>query len=142
MAASVETVILDAEAADALSSVHHPKHLVALSFVEGLAQRRQRRPSIKVLVPVAVRVEAGWDRSSPAAAIVNRVSGARDVSLTGAAADRAAELRMALDVSVVDVTVAEAAESAAQPVVIVTSDVRDMTALAAHVKGDVRVVAI
>ena len=32
MAASVETVILDAEAADALSSVHHPKHLVALSL--------------------------------------------------------------------------------------------------------------
>ena len=115
---------------------------MALSFVEGIAQRRARRGTVKVLVPVAVRVEAGWNRTSPRSAVVNRVSGARDAPLTGSAADRAAELRVAFEVSVVDATVAQAAEAAPPPVAIISSDVRDMTVLAGDLNGDVRVVGL
>ena len=42
-------------------------------------------------------------------------------------------------VSVVDATIAEVAEGAAKPVVIMTSDGGDMTALAGRITGDVRV---
>lgn len=51
--------------------------------------------SQRVLVPVAVRIEAGWDRGDPDAAVVNRVSGARDVPLTSDAAKTAQRLHAA-----------------------------------------------
>ena len=54
------------------------------------------------------------------AAGVNRVSGATDVAVTGPDANRAVELRRAVGVSVVDATVAQAAEAAPKPVVIIT----------------------
>jgi hypothetical protein len=43
---------------------------------------------------------------------------------------------------VVDATVGQAAEAAAQPAVILTSDTDDMTRLAATLEGNVRVVGI
>ncbi|MPY96717.1 MAG: hypothetical protein GEU97_01740 [Actinophytocola sp.] len=107
--------------------------------MEGIAQRRARHPSQRILVPVAVRIEAGWDRTSRKAAVINRVSGARDVALTGEAANSAQRLRAATGVSVVDATVGEAAEAAPKPVVILTSDVDDMRALASRISGEVRV---
>lgn len=133
------TVVLDNEAVAALTDPRHPKHRTLLPYLEGIAQRRARKPSQRVLVPVAVRVEAGWDRTSRKAAVINRVSGARDVSLTGEAANSAQRLRAATGVSVVDATVGEAAEAAPKPVVILTSDVDDMRALAARIPGEVRV---
>ncbi|MPY83672.1 MAG: hypothetical protein GEV00_10185 [Actinophytocola sp.] len=139
MAAQPATVILDNEAVAALSDIRHPKHRALLPYLEGIAQRRARDTSLRVLVPVAVRVEAGWDRTRPKAAVVNRVSGARDVPLTGDAADTAQQLRGATGVSVVDATVGEAADAAAKPVVILTSDADDMRALAERIDGEVRV---
>lgn len=121
------TVLLDNEAVQALLDVSHPKHKRVMSFVDELNSRGQRRGSRTVIeVPVAVRVEAGWDRSSPTSAGVNRFSRARDVVLDGPAADRATQLRQAVGVSVVDATVGQAAQVAASPAVIVTSDVSDM----------------
>lgn len=135
-------VILDTEAVDALFDVHHPKHRTVLPYIERTAQRRTRDPAVRVLVPVAVRVEAGWDRTDPGAAVINRVSGATDVVLTGEAANRANRLRALTNVSVIDATVAEAADAAPKPVVILTADVGDMTALAGHIAGEVRVVQV
>ena len=73
---------------------------------------RSQRP-----ITVAVRVEAGWDRTATTAADINRISTAVDVDvdLRRAGADRAVQLRQAADVSVVDATVGQAAESATQP---------------------------
>jgi hypothetical protein len=42
----------------------------------------------------------------------------------------------------VDATVGQAAESATQPAIILTSDVDDMTRLAGTLDGDVRVISI
>ncbi len=142
MAAPFVTVIVDNEAVGALSDVRHAKHGAALALLEGVAQRRQRRGALRVLVPVAVRIEAGWDRTSPASSVVNRVSGASDVELTAAGADRATRIRVAMAVSVVDAAIAEAAEGAPKPVVIITLDGGDMTALAGRITGDVRVLPI
>jgi hypothetical protein len=136
-------VVLDNEAVQALGAVTHPKHRRVLALIEAVNQRNQRRQrATTVLVPVAVRVEAGWDRSAPGAALANRLARARDVVLDGVAADRASQLRAAAGVSVVDATVGQVAEAAPSPTVILTSDVADMGRLAAAVGGDVRVVRV
>jgi hypothetical protein len=137
------TLVLDNEAVQALGDVRHGKHRRALAFVEVVNQRHaRRRQPISVLIPVAVRVETGWDRTSPGAAGLNRISRARDVSLDSHAANRAAQLRAAESVSVVDATVAQAAEAAEGPVVVITSDRADMQRLAALLRNDVRVVLL
>jgi hypothetical protein len=93
MSEPAATIILDSEAVNVLSDVDHRKHRALLPYLEGAAQRRACNPSHRVLVPVAVRIEAGWDRTYPKAAIVNRVSGARHIALSGEAANRAEQLR-------------------------------------------------
>lgn len=136
-------MILDNEAVQALADPTHRKHRAVLAYLEVRNQRqRRRRVTSQVLVPVAVRIEAGWDRTATTAADINRLAAAVDVDLRPAGADRAAQLRRAAGVSVVDATVGEAAESAEDPAVILTSDVDGMTRLAAIVDGDVRVVGI
>jgi hypothetical protein len=140
---SAVAVVLDNEAVQALARVTHPKHRRVLSFIEEVNQRNQRRRlRISVVIPVAVRVEAGWDRTARDAALLNRLARARDVPLDGPAADRSVQLRRAAAVSVVDVTVGQAAEAAGSPTVILTSDVADMARLAGQIAGEVRVVRI
>ena len=139
MATPAATVILDSEAVTVLADAGHRKHRALLAYLEGMAQRRSRNPSRRVLVPVAVRIEAAWDRTDPKAAVINRVSGARDVPLTGEAANTAARLRATAGVSVVDATVGEAAHAAPKPVVILSSDVGDMRKLAQRIQGEIRV---
>jgi hypothetical protein len=143
MTAAPATLVLDNEAVQALADVTHRKHRRALAFIEVVTQRSgRRRQPMSVVVPVAVRIEAGWDRRSPSAAALNRISRARDVFLDGSRADRAAELRSAAGVSVVDATVAQAAEDSSGPVAILTSDPADLRRLAALLEGDVRVVRL
>ena len=128
------TVVLDNEAAQALADEDHAKHAAALAILEVTNQRRGRGEEVTVVVPVAVRVEAGWDRRRPGSANVNRLSRASDVELTTGAANRAAELlTLVPGVSAVDATVAQVAEAAQhQPVTIATSDVGDFRRLIAH----------
>ena len=77
-------------AIQALGAITHPKHRRALAFVEAVNQRNQRRGNVtSILVTVAVRVEAGWDRTARESSLVNRIARARDAVLDGAAADRA-----------------------------------------------------
>ena len=141
MTTPAAVVVLDNEAVQALADVHHGKHRRALSFIEVTNQRSgQRGPSVAVVVPVAVRVEAGWDRTAPSAAALNRISRSRDVVLDAAAADRAARIREDTGVSVVDATVAQAAEASARPVAILTSDSKDMHRLAALIGRGTRVI--
>ncbi|MDP9073283.1 MAG: hypothetical protein M3N98_03740 [Actinomycetota bacterium] len=134
-------MVLDNEAVQALADVHHRKHRRALSFIEVANQRSgRRRGPVAIVVPVAVRVETGWDRTAPSAATLNRISRARDIVLEARAADRAAQLRQNPGVSVVDATVAQGAEASARPVAILTSDSKDMHRLATLIEGDIRLV--
>ena len=134
------TVVLDNEAVEALADVRHPKHRTVLALLEVTNQRRSRKAQVRVAVPTAVRIEAGWDRNDPSSAHMNRISRAVDVNLNTAVANRCVRLRRLVpDASVVDVAVAQAAETAAQqPVTIITSDSQDMTSLTGHL--DIRVV--
>lgn len=138
------SVVLDNEAVQALCSVNHPKHGAVLAVLEVTNQRRARREQLAVIVPTAVRVEAGWDRTDPGAAEANRLSGARDVSLDTNAANRCVALRRLVpDASVVDVAVADAAAKARlQPATIVTSDSGDFTRLVGHLDATVVVAPI
>lgn len=95
------TVILDNEAVQALLSVRHPKHAKVLALVQVVAARKRRAPTLRLVVPTAVRVEAGWDRTTSRAALVNRLRVA-DAVLDVRAADVAARLRTAHDLSVAD----------------------------------------
>jgi hypothetical protein len=142
---SAAAIILDNEAVQGLLDPHHPKHRRIVALLTEANRRNLRRAGrVMVIVPTAVRVEAGWDRTDPVGANANRLARPRDHVLDRAAADRATQLRAAADVSVVDACVGQAAEAAPNPAVIVTSDTQDMILLAGFL-GDseqVRVLAI
>ena len=137
-------VVIDNEAVTALSDPANPKHADALAYLEVTNERRSRAERVRVVVPVAVRIEAGWDRRRPAAANLNRICGPGDHPLDTAATDRAAELALCEPAaSVVDVTVAQAAEAAEPgPVTIVTSDRGDFERLATHLSRPVVIAVI
>jgi hypothetical protein len=85
-----------------------------------------------------VRVEALWDRRAPLAAPANKLV-PDDDTLDRPGTDRAAELRVSVPAaSSVDACVAAAAERAAVPggpVEVLTSDPRNIAALAAQLEG-------
>ncbi len=66
-------VVLDCEAIQALRDPGHPRHRRVVSHAQVVASRKRRAVAIQMVVPTAVRVEAGWDRSSPAWAFPNRL---------------------------------------------------------------------
>src|ERR1700684_2689363 len=81
-------VVLDNEAVRALQDPAHPKHRHVVSHAHVAAHpssptvftppragtsRKRRAAAIQVVVPTAVRVEAGWDRTSPAWVFPNRL---------------------------------------------------------------------
>lgn len=137
--APVRHLVLDNEAAQVLCSLHAGDHRRA-SVVAAIIAANGR-----VAVPTAVRVEAGWRRRDPAATGANRLVGT-DILLHRTDADRAVQLRRLVPTaSVVDTTVAVAAETLAAEapcaaVDVLTSDVADLSALAAHV--DVRILVL
>jgi hypothetical protein len=69
----VRTVVLDNEAVQALTDPTHPKHRTVVAHLEGAVSRRRRGTVVDAVVPTTVRVEAGWDRSAPGAAAINRL---------------------------------------------------------------------
>ena len=56
-------VVLDCEAIQALRDPGHPKHRRVVSHAQVVASRKRRAVAIQMVVPTAVRVEAGWDRT-------------------------------------------------------------------------------
>lgn len=132
-------VVIDNEAVRALSDPADPKHADALAYLEVTNERRSRAERVRVVVPVAVRIEAGWDRRRPAAANLNRICGPGDHPLDTAATDRATELALLEPAaSIVDVTVAQAAEAdQSDPATIITSDRDDFERLATHLRQPV-----
>lgn len=138
----VRTVVLDNEAVRALRDVRHHKHRRALAMVEAVAARQARQvAAVRLVVPTAVRVEAGWDRGAAGAAIVNRLR-VDDAALDRIAADQAAGVRVALRVSVADAHLAAVLAQVDRPLAVLTSDVDDVRRISAHLSLAATVVAL
>jgi hypothetical protein len=73
-------VILDCEAVQALRDPGHPKHRRVVSHAQVVASRKRRAVAIQMVVPTVVRVEAGWDRTSPAWVFPNRLPGGAELA--------------------------------------------------------------
>ncbi len=127
----MRTLVLDNEAVHALLDADHPKHRVVIAHFAGVVSRRRRGRTVTVVVPTAVRVEAGWDRSSPSSATANRF-GVGDESLDAPSADQAARIRTAAQVSVADAHIGVVMQTLdADEIVVLTSDPGDMERVAA-----------
>jgi predicted nucleic acid-binding protein len=123
-------VLLDNEAVQALGNPTHRKHQRVLDKVQVEVRRAARTLSVEVAVPAAVRVEAGWDRTSSAWAFLNRFQIA-DVPLDTAHANAAAGIAERTGVSVADAHLgAVIKDTDADHVVVLTSDPGDMRAVA------------
>jgi hypothetical protein len=119
-------VLLDNEAVQALANPAHPKHAHVVSHVQVVASRKRRAIPVTVAVPTAIRVEAGWNRSSPVWAFLNRLRIA-DVPLDTSYANAGASIRHALQVSVADAHIGAVVEAAsAERITIITSDPSEM----------------
>jgi predicted nucleic acid-binding protein len=133
-------VVLDNEAVQALASPRHPKHQRILGHIEAVERRKRRAAAISLVVPSTVRVEAGWDRTSPQWAFPNRLR-IMDVPLDAAYANAAAAIHEQAQVSVADAHIGAAVQAATNAdITVVTSDPADIR----RVAGDcpVTVVAI
>ncbi len=123
-------VVLDCEAVQALRDPGHPKHRRVVSQAQLVASRKRRAVAIQVVVPTTVRVEAGWDRTSPAWVFSNRLRIA-DSALDTASANTAAGIRDRTGVSVADSHIGAVIQSAPQgQITVVTSDPGDMRRVA------------
>ena len=77
------------------------EHRRVVRHAQVVANRKRRAVSIQMMVPTAVRVEAGWDRTSPAWVLPNRLRIA-DSPLDAASANTAASIRDRTGVSRAD----------------------------------------
>lgn len=136
----IHLVLLDNEAVQALGHPDHAKHRRVVSYVQVVAHRKQRAKPIYAAVPTCVRVEAGWDRTAPASAFLNRLR-VVDVPLDTAGANVAARIRHEPGVSVPDAHLGAVIQtSTSQKLTVITSDPKDMRAIAGT--GDVTIVAL
>ena len=125
-------IVLDNEAVQALSDPAHKKHVHVVSHVRVVADRKSRGLPVTVSVPTTVRVEAGWDRTMPAWAFLNRLRIA-DIALDGLNANIAASIRQDARVSVADAHIgAVIAATTATKVTVITSDPADIRRVAAE----------
>jgi predicted nucleic acid-binding protein len=123
-------VVLANEAVQALRDPGHPKHRHVVSHLQVVASRKHRAVAIQVAVPAAVRVEAGWDRTSPAWVFPNRLR-ITDRPLDTASANTAAGIRSRTGVSVADSHLGAVIQSAHEDqVTVITSDSGDMRVVA------------
>ena len=123
-------VVLNCEAVQALRDPGHSKHRQVVSQAQVVASRKRRAVAIQLVVPTAVRVEAGWDRTSPAWAFPNRLRIA-DRLLDTASANTAAAIRDRTGVSVADSHMGAVIQSAPDDqITVVTSDPGDMRLVA------------
>lgn len=137
-----QTVVLDNEAVQALIDVAHRTHRRVLAVVEATSARNLLRAgSVRLVVPAAVRVEAGWDRRAKRSAAINRLR-IDDHALDRQAADTAADTVTALGVSVADAHLASVLTSTPGPHAVLTSDGADVRRIASHVRRSVNVVLV
>ena len=127
-----QVVLLDNEAVQALEDPTHPKHRRVVAQAQVVAQRKRRAASIEVIVPTAVRVEAGWDRTASAWAFPNRLR-INDMPLDSVHANTAAAILNRTGVSVADAHLGAVIQSSpADRITVVTSDPDDIHLVAGH----------
>ena len=132
-----ELILLDNEAVQAVRDPAHRKHHYVVGLILDAAKLRARSRPIRVAVPAAVRVEAGWDRTSPAWSSANRFRIA-DVPLDTRHADAAAGIVRRTGVSVADAHLGAAIQAAeTDDVLVLTSDPDDMRKVAEGKRVDV-----
>lgn len=126
----MRAVVLDNEAVVVLRNPAHPMHRQVVAHLQATVSRSRRKTAVTVVVATAVRVEAGWDRSKPGAAAINRFR-VEDFALDRAAANVAAGIVMETGVSVPDAHTGAAIRSLeAIDIVVLTSDPGDMRRVA------------
>lgn len=137
----MRTIVLDNEAVQALADVSHAKHRTVVAHLQGATDRRRRGRLTSTIVPTAVRVEAGWDRSRPGAAAMNRFR-VNDQELDAVAANVAASIVGSGTVSsVADAHVGATVRGLdSDDIVVLTSDPRDIAAACAPRR--VRIVSV
>ena len=107
-----------------------PQHRQALAYAQVIASRKRRAADVQAVVPTTERVEAGWDRTSPAWAFPNRLR-ITDIPLGTAAASTAAAIRAQTRVSVADAHIGAVIGAAqATNITVVTSDPAGMRRIA------------
>jgi len=135
---STITVVLDNQAITTLrAGSNDPRGRRVASHLDALKTtlRRNRQVELRLVVPTAVRVEAGWARDDPAYGSVNRL-GISDANLDRRAADTAARIVEDIGCSVADAHVGAVAQlSPDGDVYVLTSDPDDITSVC----GDRRV---
>ena len=139
------TLLLGCEAVQALQNPHHPKHSQVANIIAANAHRGRRSApaALRVVVPVAVRIKAGWDRTASTASNINRLTQALDIPCGNVDANLAVRLRTAIpQLSVVDSTIGAAIASSSPPVRILTSDAEDMGRLLDHLSVEGSVVVL
>lgn len=130
-------VLLDNEAVQALGDPTHPKHRKVVSYAQIVATRKRSAAAIDLAVPVAVRVEAGWDRTASSWAFANRLR-ITDRSLDATHANTAADIRHRTGVSVPDAHLgAVILSSSADRITVITSDPGDMRLVAGDVAATI-----
>ena len=130
-------VLLDNEAVQALRDPAHRNHRSVMGYVLEAAQSAARVVEIGVAVPTTVRVEAGWDRTGPSWAFINRLR-IQDIPLGPDLADAAAGIRKRTGVSVTDAHLGAAIQTAeSDHVTVITSDPGDMRAVAEGRRVDI-----
>ena len=125
-----QLVLLDNEAVQALRDRAHRKHHRVVGIVLEAAKLGIRSRPIRIAVPAAVRVEAGWDRSAPAWSSVNQFRIA-DIPLDAGHANVAAGIVKRTGVSVADAHLGAAIQTVDEDqVTVLTSDPGDMRKVA------------
>lgn len=121
--------VLDSEAVHVLATRGSNKRRRLTSHFD--FDNARRVSSVVAVVPSTVRVEAGWDRTAPQWAAINRL-GIVDHHLDRATADVAARLRVEHGVSPADAHIGAIAHGQGDDrVVVITSDVEDIATVTA-----------
>jgi predicted nucleic acid-binding protein len=130
-------ILLDNEAVQAVHDPAHRKHHYVVGLIQDAAKLRARSRPVRIAVPAAVRVEAGWDRTSPAWSSVNRFRIA-DVPLDTRHADAAAGIAKRTGVCLADAHLGAAIQAAeTDDVLVLTSDPGDMRKVADGKRVDI-----
>jgi hypothetical protein len=136
------TVVLDNEAVQVLLDLHHPKHRRLNAIMEAVIRKRKRHPdAVHLVVPTSVRVEAGWNRTDPRAAGINRLS-IRDHELDERAANLAATIRSSLGISVADAHLGVVLQQTRSPHTVYTSDASDVRRISVHLGTRAEIVTV
>ena len=123
--------MLDNEAVQALTDSTHLKHRTVVAHLAGVVARRRRGTIVDAVVPTTVRVEAGWDRSTPGAAAINRFR-VRDHALDAPAANLAASIQDLCHLGPTDAHIGATVRSVhAGDVIVLTSDPADIAVVCA-----------